>query len=56
MTIEDELLDLWRVARVAGAVTRHERLLYAAKEYHKAHPDESYLRAYKTIDRLTQGY
>ena len=53
---QDELTQLWHTARIAGAITRWERLQYAAREFCKAHPEVKNLSAYLEIDGITRGY
>lgn len=45
-----ELTRLWHTARIAlDDPSRYERLCWAAREYHKAHPEVSETRAYKEL-------
>lgn len=46
-----ELADLYHIARVAGAITRYERLSYAAREYADVHPEVNINQAYKLACR-----
>ena len=54
---ENELMDLWHLARTALAGTGkessgYERALWASAQYAKAHPETSSLAAYKMLDRI----
>ncbi len=49
-----ELTALWHTARIAGAESDHERLLWAAREYAKTH-DCLPLVAYKVLSRELRG-
>lgn len=54
----EELVNLYHLARVplsGKSCTRHDRLLWAAGEYHKLHPETSPLAAYKMMDRESVG-
>jgi hypothetical protein len=54
-TDEKDLLELWHTSRIAGAASRHERLLWSVREWEKTRPGTR-LSAYKLLDRLTRGY
>lgn len=50
-----ELANLWHLSRVPASGTnwgRYERMLWTAKEFHKAHPEVSEGGAYKDLDGL----
>lgn len=54
-----ELTELFHTARTAlsgQASGRYERMLYAAKWFHKAHPEVSETAAYKDLDGLLSNY
>ncbi len=54
-SMEQELIELFHTARTAlagGDDSRWGRLDWAAKAYHKAHPEVSVSQAYKTLSRI----
>lgn len=51
-----ELAQYWHTARIAGYTSRIDRLNYAAREFHKAHPEVSQKAAYLEIEHSTRGY
>ncbi len=54
-THEEELTKYYHTARIAtDNPSRNDRLNYAAKEFHKAHPEVSHLKAYKMVDSATR--
>jgi hypothetical protein len=53
-TDEDELIKYFHTARIAGYTARIDRLNYAAREFHRAHPEISVLRAYKMVDSFSR--
>ncbi len=53
---EAELLRLWHTARIAGAVSRYDRLQYASREFNKDNPGVSKMAAYLYLDGVTRGY
>lgn len=51
----NELLELWRLARTALSgkeCTRYTRMLWASKEFARAHPEITPTAAYKDLDGL----
>lgn len=55
-----ELVNLYHLARVplsgAGKDTKYYRMLWASKEFHKAHPEISETAAYKDLDGLLSDW
>jgi hypothetical protein len=51
-----ELTSLWHTARIAGTVSRYDRLQYVTRQYCKTHSEVPSLPVYKEIDNLTRGY
>ena len=52
---EAELINLWHLARTALSgkeCTRYTRMLWAAKEFARAHPEVSAGGAYKDLDGM----
>ncbi|KKL13498.1 hypothetical protein LCGC14_2525170 [marine sediment metagenome] len=49
-----ELIALWHTARIAGAVSDHERILWAAKEFAKTNGCP-HLVAYKILSSELRG-
>jgi len=50
-----ELYDLWHLARTALCHKTHgrwERMQWAAREFHKMHPEVSEMGAYKDLSNL----
>lgn len=50
-----DIINLFHLARTALSgkeCTRYTRMLWAANEYHKLHPDVSATAAYKDLDGL----
>lgn len=48
-----ELSNLWHLSRVP-CNTRYERLLWASREFSKAHPEVSSTAAYKDLDCMLE--
>ncbi len=55
-TEKDELLKYWHTARIAGHMTRFDRLNYAVSEFVKTHPEYNRTGVYKLISDVTVGY
>jgi hypothetical protein len=49
-------MQLWHAAKIAGCVTRVDRVQWAVKEYCKAHPEASRKQIYLTLEFETRGY
>lgn len=47
-----ELVNLWHAARVAVGNDRMDRRVWSAQRYHEAHPEVSFMGAYKDLEGL----
>ena len=50
--LEAELSNLWHVSRVPCGNNRHQRMLWASREFSKAHPEISATAAYKDLEGM----
>lgn len=54
-----ELINLYHLAKCAlsgQSCSKYDRMIWAAKEFHKAHPEISETGAYKDLSSNLEGY
>jgi hypothetical protein len=49
---KSELINLYHTARIAGCISKYERMIWATKEFNKTYPEYSKGYIYKDLEEI----